>query len=326
MGLKIKIEFHLHVYRDGKLLKTQTETDDKTDARLLATTALDAIEELAPSHSQSTIANYMTAVRSFLQFAGREVRIEQIDIQMLKNYEHWLRQNGLNLNTISCYMRSLRSLLVKLGRGDALNCFHEVYTGRAQTPKRSITEEDIVRIKSVKLRKNCFLYLVRDLFMFSFYAMGMPFVDMAYLKRSQIKDGQFSYHRHKTGQTVNVLIEPCMQEIIDHYTDCKGAYVFPLLSSELPPLAYVQYLRKLNSYNKALKRLAAAAGIKGTLTSYVPRHSWASIAYQSNVALSLISQALGHANPHNTMTYIRQIDGEQLKSANRNLINNLELL
>ena len=65
------------------------------------------------------------------------------------------------------------------------------------------------------------------------------------------------------------------------------------------------------------------AKTSGTLTSYVVRHTWASLAYSSNVELSVISKALGHANTKTTLVYIREIDDKQVADANRMIINSV---
>ncbi len=111
-----------------------------------------------------------------------------------------------------------------------------------------------------------------------------------------------------------------MQEIINRYVASDREYVFPLLNSLQPREAYRDYLQKLNHYNKALKQLATQAGIGRKLTSYVSCHTWASMAYNSNVDLPVISKALGHANPQNTLIYIQQINDQRLYQANRQII------
>ena len=156
--------------------------------------------------------------------------------------------------------------------------------------------------------------LTRDLFLFSFYAQGMPFVDMAHLQNSQISNEHITYARHKTGQNISIRIEACMQEIIDRYHSTESDYVFPILRNGN------SYDKQLNRYNRCLKRLALKAGIKSNITSYVARHTWASIAYKSSVELSVISKAMGHTNPQTTLIYIKDINNEKLETANREIL------
>ena len=319
MVFRIRFEFHIYLHRDGK----KDQVDKNQEAIMPADFCQQAEQEaerLRSQMSRSTIDNYLMAIRSFRSFISATGSDCSLDEGLLKQYERWLHERTLKPNTASCYMRSLRSLITKLYGEDARHLFCQVYTGRAATEKRSLPIDDLPRLKAVRLSPGSFLALVRDLFLFSFYALGMPFVDMAFLRRQQISNGQITYYRHKTGQQVTVRIEPCMQEIIDRYTVGEGDYVFPLLKSTEPEKAYDEYLLMLNRYNRSLKQLADRAGISQRLTSYVARHTWASAAYSNNVDLPVISKALGHANPNNTLVYVRQINDSRVEDANHSLL------
>ena len=206
------------------------------------------------------------------------------------------------------------------------NPFATVFMGKTKTQKRSITDEDILRIQQLVLPPHTYLKLCQDTLLFSLYALGMPFVDIAYLQRSQISDGIILYYRHKTKQPVHVHIEPCMQEIIDRYYNPKSKYVFPFVTSENKIKATRQYLTNLGRYNRTLKRIADMAGVSANITSYTMRHTWASFAFRNNIDLPIISKALGHTNTNTTITYIREIDDAPIAEANRKLLAKLNQL
>lgn len=283
-------------------------------------TALQKVSQMGDAVSRSTRENYLTALRSLRRFAGENLCVGDVSQTLLHSYERWLTGQGISRNTSSCYMRSLRAVLGKLTGADTEPLFKGVYTGRCTTEKRAVGEETVRRLKGLKLSAHSPLALARDLFLFSFYAQGMPFVDMAFLRRQQIARGQLVYHRHKTGTRISVALQPCMQTIISRY-QAEGDYVFPLLHTADAQAAYNEYLTQLNWYNRALKKLAQQAGIKENLTSYTARHSWATAAYHANVELPVISKALGHSNPQTTLTYLREIDDHRLEAANRRIIN-----
>ena len=178
--------------------------------------ALLQIEQWKEGKSPSTNANYLTALRSFATFAaGKEITLDDLNEPPIKAYEHWLREKGVCLNTISCYMRSLRSLYHQVGgEGDP---FRKVFTGMMKTEKRAITIDDICRLRKLILRKGSRLELTRDIFLFSVYTLGMPFVDVAFLQKQNLRDGFIIYMRHKTHQIIRVPLEPCMAEIIRKY-------------------------------------------------------------------------------------------------------------
>jgi integrase len=218
-------------------------------------------------------------------------------------------------------MRSLRTILSKLlPREEVLASFSNVYTGRAATDKRSVDRETVSKVKNLQLKERSALSLARDIFLFCFYALGMPFVDVAFLRRQQVNGDQIVYYRRKTGTRVTVPLLPCMRDIIGRYQNNTSDYVFPLLGSTDPQTAYNEYLTKLNWYNRALKRLARRAGVSETLTSYTTRHTWATTAYHNCVELPVISKALGHSSPQTTLTYLREINDHRLMEANSRIV------
>ena len=278
------------------------------------------------SHCKSTIDNYRTAVRSFLSFLSQtkqEISLRSVNANLMKGYQHWLLQKSVRLNTVSCYMRSLRKLFHEAKLKDCDACFRNVFTGNAQTEKRALDTEQIQSLKNLRLTMGSFLRMARDLFLFSFYAQGMPFVDLAFLRKSNIRNGYIVYSRHKNGQTIRIKIERQMQDIINMYARKESPYLFPILSVTDPNAAMREYETKLRYYNNALKKLARMAGLT-SLSSYQVRHSWASLAFSSNIELSVISKGLGHTNPQTTLIYIREIDDNRVSDANRMLINAVE--
>ena len=320
MSINIRFEIHIYVNKSENADKYSHTTENKPSVkRWFLQLAKEETERLSASLSQSTIENYKTALRVFRRYLKDDIDVKEINQELVKGFERWLHNQNLCLNTVSCYMRSLRSLLNRLNGENKSHAFESVYTGRAKTEKRAASEADVCSLKQVKLRPRSFLSLVRDIFLFSYYALGMPFVDIAFLRRSQISDNQLTYYRHKTGQRITIPLEPCMNDIISHYQS-DSEYVFPLLHSLEPKKAYNEYLRMLNRYNRSLKTLARKANVARRLTSYTPRHTWASVAYSQNVDLPVISKALGHTNPQTTLTYIKEINDDRLAKVNHEIV------
>lgn len=314
--IKINIHFYFrisitHTHRDSHL------NPHRTASPRLYELALQKVGEMGDAVSRSTRENYLTALRSLQRYAGN-LCVSDIGTTLLHGYERWLHGQGISRNTSSCYMRSLRAVLGKVTGSDASALFKEVYTGRDTTEKRAVSETTITLLKQAELPDGSQLALARDLFLFSFYAQGMPFVDMAFLKRKQLSDSQMVYHRHKTGTRISVSLLPCMQRIISRYQS-QESYVFPLLHATDAATAYGEYLTQLNWYNRTLKLLARRVGVTDRLTSYTSRHTWATAAYHADVGLPVISKALGHQNPQTTLTYLHEIDDRRLDEANRRI-------
>ena len=159
--------------------------------------------------------------------------------------------------------------------------------------------------------------------MFSFYAMGMPFADMARLQKGQIRHGMLHYARQKTAQKISVAIEPCMQQIIERYSIADSDLVFPMLRSASTDTFHRIYTSSLRAYNRHLHKLSKMIDSSQPLSSYVARHSWASMAYSNHLDLQLIAKAMGHTKVTTTMIYIRSMFDPSLADANRNMLKRL---
>lgn len=278
--------------------------------------------------NDKTRSNYLTAAKSFVEYRkGKDVDLTRLTERQVLGYQQWLMERGLCRNTISCYIRSLRSLYNKgvAKRRRNGNPFANAFTGNETTMKRGIEARELQKLMDVHLVPDSQLWHARNLFMFSFYAMGMPFVDMAFLRKEQISDGILTYRRHKTGKEVIVKVEPCMRKIVSLYSNSSSPYLFAFLHPEDGEAMSLRYYQsRLSCYNHYLRRLSELAGMQRPLTSYVARHSWASIANQQSVSLGTISQALGHTNQRTTMTYIKQLDFSALYKANKKVIESVK--
>lgn len=289
--------------------------------------AMAEAERMQKQARHKTAANYLTAARSLSRFLDNSKwSFADITAAMLQCYQRWLCNRGIRLNTVSAYMRSLRSLYNRVADNAADNPFTAVFTGNEQTAKRSVTDEEIRRLLALQLDRLPHLAFARDIFMFSFMAMGMPFVDIAYLKWQQIHDGVLHYARHKTGHKVCVAIEPYMAEIISRHTTQGCEYVFPMLADTTAANIHATYLKRLRAYNYALHRLSLLIGSSRTLSSYVARHSWASLAYRSGIDISLIAKAMGHTKLSTTLIYIRALLDPSLAEANKKVMQSLGVM
>lgn len=321
--IKIYVRFSIRVCKESKnKISSPSKVIDVPQVSFLKF----ARQEIAHAHQigcYSMARNYGTAVRSFLCFYGRkDICFHEITPSLMQDYEKWLKSR-VGMSTVSCYFRSLRALYNKAVERELCRQkfpFARVYTGYPKTEKRSITVSEVRKLQALKLEAGSFVELARNLFIMSVLLCGMPFVDLAFLKKSQIKNNMLTYNRHKTNYTVRIHLEPCMHAILNRYAESSTTdYVFPLITSSNEKLAYRQYKGKLCYYNKVLKKLGQMANIKSDLTSYVPRYTWASVAYQSGVELPVIAKALGHASSQTSLYYIRGIGDERLHAANAQL-------
>ncbi|MCC8036573.1 MAG: site-specific integrase [Bacteroidales bacterium] len=265
------------------------------------------------------------ALRSFQRFLGtRRPSIAEIDTALIEAYQSHLRSRGVTRNTSSFYMRNLRtayrSAIREFHLPDALP-FSTVYTGIDKTTKRAVTIEEIRQLQAIDLSKKRNLSIARDLFLFSFYTRGMPFVDMAFLLKTDVSGGYLSYRRRKTGQILVIQWTQEMQAIVDRYPS-DSPYLLPIISRDTPDHR-LQYLNALSRVNRNLKIIGRLLGLNINLTSYTSRHGWATIARDLNVPLSVISKALGHDNEKTTQIYLDTINTSVVDQANRMILNTL---
>ena len=288
------------------------------------------IDELFSKGSRGTARNYQCTLASFSTFLNeKDIPFSLLNEPLIQEYADWLEKRGVLRNSSSFYMRNLRSMYNKAVRKQGirqLHPFQNVYTGIDKTRKRAVSEELIARLLGLELSDSPRLAFARDLFIFSYCTRGMSFVDMAYLHKTDIKNGYICYARRKTNQQLLVRVEGCVQRIIDSYTERtrNSPYVFPILHSVDDKEAYSQYQTGLRYYNKCLKEIAALLGDGITLTSYTPRHSWASIARSHHVSVSIISEGMGHASEKTTQIYLAALDNSLIDNANSEIVISLE--
>lgn len=266
---------------------------------------------------------YQSALNSFCLYINKvEILMEDIDSKMIEGYESYLKQKKLTLNTISFYMRILRAIYnraVKSGTIADKKPFSHVFTTMTKTAKRAIPIQTIQKIAQAHItNKN--EALARDLFLFSFYTRGMSFVDIAYLKKTDLNNTYLIYKRKKTGQELKIAWRKEMQELVDRNRSKDGVHLFGILDENSEKSLRFQYHYTQCIINTALKRLGKQLNLETNLTMYVARHSWATIARQKNIPLSVICDGMGHNSEKTTQIYLQSVDAEAIDRCNDKLI------
>lgn len=292
-----------------------------------------------------TSETYTATLKSFMAFRDeQDVPLDGITSDMMLMYEAYLKTREVRMNTISFYMRNLRAVYnraVEKGLTAQNYPFRHVYTGVDKTVKRAIPIKDIKALKELDLSMKPSLDFARDMFMFSFYTRGMSFVDMAYLKKTDLQNGILTYRRRKTGQELNIKWEKCMAEIIVKYPATKTDYLLPIIkekgngrnseshqaclngrvvTDEGEANERRQYDNALHLVNYRLKELSTMLKLQRPLTMYVARHSWASAAKAKNVPLSVISEGMGHDSEATTQIYLASLETSVVDKANKMIL------
>ena len=285
------------------------------------------IRFLTDCNRLGTAKNYRSALCGLTDFlGGRDLSFREFTPRLVEQYNDHLQRRGLVRNSQSFHMRILRAVYnkaVRCGLAEQVHPFRSVYTGIDRTRKRAVDKRVISQLMSLDLSRSAPLALVRDLFLFSLYTRGMSFVDMAFLRAENICDGAICYTRRKTGQQLCIHIEPCIQQILDRYAGRGGAYLFPLLKSDDAAASYAQYRTSIAYCNRLLKRLSQMLGLQHGLSFHAARHSWATMARDSNVPVSVISAGMGHTSERTTRIYLSSIDNSLIDNANRGILDGL---
>ena len=277
-------------------------------------------KHLQEENRNKTAIILSTTKRSFERFlCGQDILLDKIDNDLMHKYETYLKNTGMMKNTISCYMRSLRSVYnqaVKRGLTSQKNPFANIFTRIDKTIKRAVNEDVIIRLKNLDLVEYPELSLARDLFMFSFYMRGISFIDMANLRKNNVKNGYIIYARSKTKQTLTIKIEDCMQQIISQYeSQTIDDYLLPVYTTENRDNS-----SQLRNHNKRLKRISDLIGLDTPLSSYVSRHTWATLALHKGISLEVISESMGHENETTTRIYLASLEQSVVDKANAEII------
>ena len=323
-----------------------TKIDRKLDANGLSYTADDVIEEFNRYADEYSLFNYMESIIAKLKQNGKvrtsetykstlnsfkkfredeDIMLDCLTSEIMEAYEAWHHKRGVAPNTISFYTRILRAVYNRAVEDDIIenrNPFRKVYTGVDKTVKRALPLPIIKKIKALDLSLNASLDFARDMFLMSFYLRGMSFIDMAFLKKTDLKNGYVTYRRRKTGQQLIIEWTKEMQMILDKYPENESEYLLPIIRNPGTNERCV-YHNMGYKINHSLKNIAKLLGIMIPLTLYVARHSWASAAKAKGIPLSVISEGMGHDSETTTQIYLASLDTSVVDKANSLILKSL---
>ena len=330
----------------SKVMEVKAKGEDTTISAIMAekepSVSRVSVEDFITSHIQQLRENgkvgnsyaYLNLRTTLQNFYGKKLNFlfSVIDIDFCNKFEKWMRKNGFEDTTMHYYFRTLRATYNKAIESKCANRdkspFVEYKLSRfnTKTKKRALSKENVKRIlemecsgKSEKAR------LAHDVFSFSYYCGGISLVDVANLTPNNIVDGRLLYERQKTHGSINLVMLDAAKGIIEKYAayQKRAGYLFPILNDKvhITPMQKHNRIRKLcRQINAELHKLADELGIKEDVTTYVARHSFATVLKKSGVNIGIISQALGHQDIKTTQIYLSKFDDEQVDSAMQNLL------
>lgn len=270
-----------------------------------------------------TAETYASALNSFRKYRqGKDINMDGVNSELMEGYQGWLLERGAAPNTVSFYFRILRAVYNRALDDDLTENrrpFRHVYTGIDKTVKRALPLSILKKIRKLDLSLIPKLAFARDMFILSFMLRGMSFIDMAFLKKTDLSNGYVTYRRRKTRQQLTIAWTKEMQEMLDRYPENKSDYLLPIIRNTG---ANDRCIAKNvgEQINHRLKKIAEMVGLTVPLTMYVARHSWASIAKSKGVPVSVISEGLGHEKESTTRIYLANLDTTVVDKANRMIL------
>ena len=271
---------------------------------------------------------YRSSLNAIIAYRGKgDFTFHEVTPEWLKGFEIHLRGRGCSWNTVSTYLRTFRAVYNRAvdcrGAVYVPHLFRSVYTGTRADRKRALDTEDMQKVFT-KLPQSSVvtsdMRRTQELFVLMFLLRGLPFVDLAYLRKSDLHDNVITYRRRKTGRPLSVTLTREAMVLLKRYMnrDSSSPYLFSLLESrEGTKEAYREYQLALRSFNQQLLLLGQLLGLGDRLSSYTARHTWATTAYYCEIHPGIISEAMGHSSITVTETYLKPFRNKKIDEANQ---------
>jgi len=311
------------------------EQKEEIKAKTVEEFYLSLIEDLKQKgrigNSYAYLNSYNT-LRNFNKGKKLNYTFSHIDVSFCKRFEDWMRSKGNKDTTLSYQFRTLRATYNKAIEAKIVarekNPFIEYKLSHfnTKTIKRALSKNDILKLINANCNGQSKLrQLTHDLFSFSYLCGGISFVDIANLTRQNIVEDRLIYQRQKTHGNINLLLSKEASTIIAKYSTYQqeAEYLFPILHCKrhITPMQKSNRVHKIcHQVNTELRAFAKELGITAEVTTYVARHSFATILKKSGVNIGIISQALGHQDIKTTQIYLSKFDNEQVDDAMKNLL------
>ena len=257
--------------------------------------------DLQQSGNLGTAHVYRSTLNAILTFQGSDrLSFREITPEWLKHFEGSLRARGCSWNTVSTYLRTLRAVYnraVDLRKASYVpHLFRSVYTGTRADRRRALDMEDMKKVFARLLQSDAITPAMKgaqELFILMFLLRGLPFVDLAYLRKSDLRGNVISYRRRKTGRPLSVTLTTEAMFLLQKYMNREeqSPYLFPILHSD-----------------------------EGSPKAYTARHTWATTAYYCEIHPGIISEAMGHSSITVTETYLKPFRNKKIDEANMQVL------
>lgn len=292
------------------------------------------IKQLKQTGKISTSIKYQATLTSLRRFRSMNIPFNEITPKFLTDFELFLHDQKLTSNSIATKFSVLKAIYNKAVVDKVCFCtenpFASYKVGRlwTSTRKRAIRKEDVQRLMHAPLpyTRSPYLEFARDIFLFSYLSAGINFKDISTLRYCDIDDDRIYYARHKTKKEMTCHLVPQVKEIFAKYNNPNHNeldYIFPILNRHVHATEQQIHNRihkVLVHVNKGLRYWSHLLGLKTILTTYVARHTFATVLKRSGVNIAIISESLGHSDLSTTQIYLDSFENSQIDEAMKNLL------
>jgi len=315
---------------------------DKNDLfSIMASTA----RQLRTDGRISTAITFEFGVKSLKDFSEKDkFPFERVTVKFLKEYEKWMltprviewktkgdktksRTKVNGRTTVGIYLRNVRTMFNQVKPVGVLYPFGKSKQGLYAIPKgknvkKALTQADVAKIANYASIKGTIEQRSRDLWLFSYLCNGINFKDIARLKYSNINSDKISLVRAKTAEStdeepsIQIMITRQIGRIIDIWGNkpaTRDNYIFPVLLKDMTAEEeYRAIIQLIQTTNKNMKRICTALEME-PVTTYVARHSFATVLKRSGASVEFISESLGHKSKQTTQNYLANFEDEEKK-------------
>lgn len=311
----------------------------KSESISLTEFAESQIQRLRLAKRNGSAESLKDAISRLRAFSGLDsIGFAQVDVLFLENFTAYCYSRDNKASTIHTYLKPIRKLFndaisLKLISSEIFPFDTFKIPKAAKTKNRALRLADMEAIRGLKLKPETAIWNARNYFLFMFNNMGINFIDLAKLKKSQlintkydddgnITDGRITFNRSKTSDSFSIKLTDESIRILNYYgvgykSNQDFVFQYGYEESEIGRKRYKQHRKRLN---KKLKEIAELAGLDEPLTTYYARHSWATIAKRKMIPVTMISEALGHKDLKTTQIYLDSFDNDELDAANENVV------
>lgn len=290
------------------------------------------IEKLRKAGHIGNSIVYSCAINKLKEFAGKEkLSFEEVTYSYIEKLNTALLSEGMKVNGVANYLRTIRAVFNKAIKEGIISAdcypFSKYQIKHEKTINRTLTLTEIRSIINLDLAPGTTIWHHRNLFLLSYYLMGINFSDLLTLTKDSIVDGRIVFRRRKTHKVYSIWLHPKAEEILNHYratsTVIGKAFLLPFVTNKNDSfLLKKDILQAVKNTNDYLEKIAKLCDIDKPITTYYARYTWANVARGLGYSKDIIAEGLGHEYGNKvTGIYLDHYSNRIIDEMNAEIIN-----